>query len=145
MSNTSKAFKAKIELTFNYKKNKDSNSNNIKIVSDRIQYVMLKYEYESVNVLPIVYIAMKVPMDLHDKILGTYQTSTFHLKITRKNGLSDTSSAVKTIDDTFEYVSSNNNINQSPVLTQADDDDKSYVTTTIGMTSLKMSEQLRTP
>lgn len=143
MSEFNKAFQATAKLTFNYRKTGNGKAKKIDIDSARIQYIMLKYSYECVEVLPIVYVSMKLPLELHDKILGTYQTSTFNFKLTKKNGLSDTATGSNTINDEFEYVSANTNVNQSPTLNDNGKDDKSYIVTSIGMVSKTMSENLR--
>ena len=142
-NNLNQAFKGEITLYFNYKKSEKGKVRKIDIPAARIQYLVLDYHFESIKVLPIVYIAMKIPLKLHDMILQSYHWSTFVLKIKRKNVLSKTSAVVDTVKDTFEYVPENTNVNESPQLSSSETEDKSYVSTTIGMVSKTMSNKLR--
>ena len=137
------AFIGKIHLVFYYKKSANASPQRIDIHSNRIQYVMLEYKYLNINVLPVVYVSLKVPLDLHDKIIDTYVHSYFDMKIRRKNMTTDTSAAEEIVKDRFDYVCSNTNVNESPVLSSNEEEDKSYVRVTIGMVSKTMSKMLR--
>ena len=112
------------------------------IENERIQYIMIDYRYENINILPIVYIAMKIPLNLHDEIVSKYQSAKFYLSIDRKNATSN-SLAGRHISGAFSYVCSNKEFNSAKNLNLNGFDDRSYVSTVVGLVSSEMMSSLR--
>ena len=139
---TTNAYRASIELSFDYII-KGRKPRRTKILPERIQYLIIDNQYENVNILPVIYLSLKIPLDLHDKIINSYKTSRFYLKLTRKDTLSGTSVSSLAIDDTFSYICSNKEQNSAKALNEDGLDDKSYINTTIGLVSTTMTNLLR--
>lgn len=137
------AYKASIELAFDYIKTENSSPQRTTILPERIQYLMIDSKFENVNVLPIIYLSLKIPMDLHDKIVNTYKTSRFYLKLTRKDTMTGSSVSSLAINDTFSYITSNTEQNTAKGLNDDGLDDKAYIATTIGLVSTSMTSLLR--
>lgn len=114
-----------------------------RIESERIEYVMIDYRYENVNILPVVYIGLKIPLYLHDEIVQNYQTAKFQLTINRKNTASGSSTSSNHISGSFSYVCSNKEQNSSKKINADGHDDRSYVSTVIGLVSSEMMDSLR--
>ena len=142
-TNTVAAYQAEITLNFYYRSMPNATAENIEIEPSRIQYLMIDYKYESVNILPIIYVSLKLPLDLHDKILDSYDISNFYLKITKKNVLAANSVATPHVEDIFSYICSNQEQNSAKNLNDDGQDDRSYVDTTIGLISTNMINNLR--
>ena len=105
------AYKGKISLEFRYKETANSPVQVKKIESQRISYLMIEHMYENIHILPVVYICLNVSSDMYSEIVGTTETSKFHVVVKKKNALSNTSIYRKVLDDEFTYVTSSNSAN----------------------------------
>ncbi|MBR6289441.1 MAG: hypothetical protein IKR19_08900 [Acholeplasmatales bacterium] len=113
-----------------------------RIDNERIEYIMIDYRYDNINILPVIYIAMKIPLNLHDEIISNYESSKFYLRIDRKNAHSG-GLAGNHISGSFSYVCSNKDYNSSRNLNVNGTDDRSYVETVVGLVSSEMMDSLR--
>lgn len=145
MADNNNSYKAKVELAFDNKGSSGSKAKRTEIMPERIKYVMIDYQYENVQIVPIVYIAMKVPVDLHDQIVRNYKTARFYFKLTRKDTASGSSVSSLAIKDTFSYVCTDEQQNYAKNLNDNGKDDKSYLDLTIGLVSETMTSSLRKP
>ena len=76
------AYEAEITLGFNYNK-----TQLINIEQARISYIMIEHKYESVNILPVIYLAVSLSSDMYTKVVTSYKKSSFRLKIKKRNAL----------------------------------------------------------
>ena len=135
------AYKGKISLEFRYKETANSPVQVKKIESQRISYLMIEHMYENIHILPVVYICLNVSSDMYSEIVGTTETSKFHVVVKKKNALSNTSIYRKVLDDEFTYVTSSNSANYADTLNRGSAD--SYKNIMIGLVSTDMSNKLR--
>lgn len=143
-SNINIAYTAKVELAFDYKKNETAKSERIHIAPERIQYFAIDYKYECVSILPMIFISLKVPLNLHDRMVDTYKYSKFYFKLTKKDNTSKTSVETIHVNDTFSYICSNTEQNNAVALNRdGQDDDRSYSAIVVGLVSTKMTDKLR--
>ena len=133
------AYEAEIKLSFNYRK-----TQLIEIEQARIAYVMIEHKYESVNVLPIVYIAVSLSSDVYTKVIKSFETSRFNLTIRKRNGLMGTSIMSTVVNDEFYYIPSSTSPNYAYEINQnADSSDTSYRSITIGLISTSILNSSR--
>ena len=125
------AYKGKISLEFRYKETANSPVQVKKIESQRISYLMIEHMYENIHILPVVYICLNVSSDMYSEIVGTTETSKFHVVVKKKNALSNTSIYRKVLDDEFTYVTSSNSANYADTLNRGSAD--SYKNIMIGL------------
>ena len=135
------AYRGKITLEFRYKETANSPVQIKKIESQRISYLMIEHMYENIHILPVIYICLNVSSDMYSDIVGSTETSKFHLTVKKKNALSGTSIYKKVLDDEFSYVTSSNSANYADTLNAGFVD--SYRNIMIGLVSTEMSNQLR--
>ena len=64
------AYKAEITLEFNYNK-----TQLINIEQARISYIMIEHKYESVNILPVIYLTVSLSYDMYTNVVISYQNS----------------------------------------------------------------------
>ena len=138
---TQSAYKGQITLEFRYKETKNSSVQVEAIESERIKYVMIEHKYENVHILPVVYVSVSLSSDMYSKVVGTTETSKFHLVIKKKDALSNTSIYKKVVDDIFTYVASSNSANYADALNENTVD--SYRNILIGLVSDQMTNTLR--
>lgn len=132
----SAVYKADINIAFN-------DGEYTQIEKERIVYLMIEYRYENINILPIMYLSLKIPLDLHDRILDAYETAKFYITIDKKDYSCDTSLATNHIEGEFSYVCSNQEQNSAKLLNNDGTDDRSYVETLIGLVSSDLTNALR--
>lgn len=135
------AFKGEITLEFRYKESANSGVQVKKIESERISYLMIEHMYENVHILPVIYICLNISSDMYTQVVGTTETSKFHLVVRKRNALSNTAVYRKVVDDEFSYVTSSNSANYADTLNTGSAD--SYKNIMIGLVSSGMSNQLR--
>lgn len=135
------AYKGQISLEFRYKETINSPVQVINIASQRISYLMIEHMFENIHILPVVYICANIDSEMYTKIVGSAETSKFHLIIKKKNALSRTSIYKKVVDDEFSYVTSSNSANYADDLNKVSVD--SYRNIIIGLVSIEMSNKLR--
>ena len=133
------AYEAEITLGFNYNK-----TQLINIEQARISYIMIEHKYESVNILPVIYLAVSLSSDMYTKVVTSYKKSSFRLKIKKRNALLSSSIQSTVVDDEFTYIPSSTNPNISAQLnSNADSDGNSYRSITLGLVSQSMTNKLR--
>lgn len=140
---TQQAFKGNITLAFDYKASNNSPVVRENIIPQRISYVMIERMYENVNILPVIYISLNISSDMYTKVVGSYETSKFYLRIQKRNALSNTSIYTTVVDDIFSYVTSTTSANYSSDLDVADPSGSSYKNIMIGLVSTNMTNLLR--
>lgn len=140
------AFCAEITLAFDYKETESSKVERETIETERISYVMIERMYENVNILPVIYVSLSLSSQMYSKVINSYSTSKFYLKIRKRNKLSNTSLFVDVVNDTFSYVTSTTSPNLSKEMDNGNMMSSStYKTIMIGLVSSTMTDQLRTP
>ena len=133
------AYEAEITLGFNYNK-----TQLINIEQARISYIMIEHKYESVNILPVIYLAVSLSSDMYTKVVTSYKKSSFRLKIKKRNALLSSSIQSTVVDDEFTYIPSSTNPNISAQInSNADSDGNSYRSITLGLVSQSMTNKLR--
>lgn len=133
------AYEAEITLWFNYNK-----TQLINIEQARISYIMIEHKYESVNILPVIYLAVSLSSDMYTKVVTSYKKSSFLLKIKKRNALLSSSIQSTVVDDEFTYIPSSTNPNISAQInSNADSDGNSYRSITLGLVSQSMTNKLR--
>ena len=133
------AYEAEITLRFNYNK-----TQLINIEQARISYIMIEHKYESVNILPVIYLAVSLSSDMYTKVVTSYKKSSFRLKIKKRNALLSSSIQSTVVDDEFTYIPSSTNPNISAQInSNADSDGNSYRSITLGLVSQSMTNKLR--
>ena len=138
---TQHAYKGNITLAFDYKPSVNSSVEREDIAPERIKFLMIESLYENNNILPVVYVSMRVSVDMYNQIVNTNETSKFYLKVQKTDGLSKNTVYTKVIEDTFTYVVSSTNTNYSDTLSiNALDPYKGIM---IGLVSEKMTNTLR--
>lgn len=137
------AYKGSITLSFDYKETANSGVRRESILPQRISYVMIERMYENVNILPVIYISLNISSEMYTKVVNTPETSKFHLRIQKRNALSNTSTYTTVVDDTFSYVTSTTTANYSQDLDIADPSGSSYKNIMIGLVSTSMTNSLR--
>ena len=135
------AYKGSVTLAFDYKPGVNSSVHRETIESERIKFMIIENTYENKNILPIVYISLRVSDNMYNKIVSTNETSKFYLRVSKKDGLSKNSSFTKVIEDTFTYVASTTNVSYTDNLAlNALDPYKGII---IGLVSEEMTNKLR--
>ena len=133
------AYEAEITLGFNYNK-----TQLINIEQARISYIMIEHKYESVNILPVIYLAVSLSSDMYTKVVTSYKKSSFRLKIKKRNALLSSSIQSTVVDDEFTYIPSSTNPNISAQInSNAYSDGNSYRSITLGLVSQSMTNKLR--
>jgi hypothetical protein len=141
MANKQLGLKGQIKLEFRYKKDSNSTVQVESIEPERISFLMIDHLYENVHILPVIYIRLNVSSEMYSKIVSSVETSTFHLIVHKKDGLSNVSIYKKILDDVFTYVTSSTNPNYFDTLNK-DSVDPHYGIT-IGLVSESMTNKLR--
>lgn len=136
------AYNGEITLAFNHKESVNSSVKRLSIESERINYVMIESMYECVNVLPVIFLSVRLSSDMYTKVVDTNEYSTFYLKIRKKNALTNTGVYKTVIEDTFTYVTSSQTSNASAQIDAKGVD--AYKTIMIGLVSEEMTNILRT-
>lgn len=133
------AFEGNIKLVFK------NGGKSEEIENTRINYVMIEYRYECVNILPVIYVGMNVPSDLYTSITKNYKSAKFYLKIRKKNFLSKSAVYIPVLEDEFSYITSTTNVNFTESLNSKRyaNREESYRNITIGLVSIDMTNKLR--
>lgn len=140
------AFSADITLAFDYKETEKSKVIRKNIETERISYIMIERLYENVYILPVIYISISLSSDMYTKVINSYKTSKFYLKIKKKNKLSNTALSQDVVKDTFSYVTSSTNPNLSKEMDSGNTlSSSSYKTIKLGLVSDSMTNKLRKP
>lgn len=143
MADVQIAYVANIELSFNYKANQNSQVVTEPVLSERISYLMIEHLYDNVHILPVLYLSINLPSQLYSKVVNSSQTSTFTLKIYKRNKLSRTAIQEEVVNDIFSYVPSSTTANYSSVVDENGVDP--YKNIMIGLVSNRMTNLLRQP
>lgn len=141
--NIQQAFKGEIRLAFEYKKSNNSKPVRYEIEPERIRYVMIEKLYENVNVLPVIYISLTLKNEMYQKVIDSYETSQFYLRIRKHNVMSNTSIMTEVVQDTFSYVSSSTGTDYARELASSSTVDESFKGILIGLVSLTATNQLK--
>ena len=104
MASIHQGYKGHIDLAFDYRQTPDATPIREEIETERITYVMIERLYENIRILPVIYVSLNVKADMYRKIIDTNQTSTFYLRIRKRNALSSTSVLSEVANDNFQYV-----------------------------------------
>lgn len=131
------AYKGDIYLAFDYR-----GSQRIVIPSEMISYVLIENDYLN-NVLPVLYLSLVVDSQLYSKIVGSYESSKFYLKVRKKNIFSRNPVFHNVIDDKFSYVTSSTSVNYTDKLNSSGTIDQSYRKILIGLVSIQQTNTLR--
>lgn len=139
------AFKGEIELSFYHMKTKDSKPTIYTIEPERIKYVMIEKLYENVQILPTIYISLNLRSDIYQKVIDTYETSEFLLRIRKKNVMSNTSIYTEVVKDTFSYVSSSTGTDYAKDIVSKGTENERFRGIILGLVSKTMTADLRKP
>lgn len=132
------AYEAEVKLSFNYK-----GTQLIEIEQARIAYIMIEHKYESVNVLPIVYISVSLSSDVYTKVVKSFEDSRFNLNIKKRNALMGSSIMSSVVNDEFYYIPSSTSPNYAAKINSTVDEGSSYRSITLGLVSVSILNSSR--
>lgn len=145
MASIHQGYKGHIDLAFDYRQTPDATPIREEIETERITYVMIERLYENIRILPVIYVSLNVKADMYRKIIDTNQTSTFYLRIRKRNALSSTSVLSEVANDNFQYVVTTGADDYASSLLTNATRDNAYKSIIIGLVSPRMIAELRTP
>lgn len=131
-------YRATIDLSFIH------NTDEIKINSDKIVYILIDSEFET-NVLPVIYLSVSLNNELCTKVEQYKDDAKFKLSIKIDSITSSTSIKKTILSGLFSYIPSNTNPNYNQDLNAGTSADDSYKRIMIGLVDSEMTDKLRIP